>query len=37
MVALLLFCISDVLLYYSVTFDIISCLGKKCLHDGYLQ
>jgi len=36
-VALLLFCISDVSLYYSVTFVFISCLGKKYLHDGYLQ
>lgn len=37
MVALLLFCISDVSLYYSVTFVSISCLSKKYLHDGYLQ
>lgn len=36
-VALLLFCISDVWLYCSVTFVFISCLSKKYLHDGYLQ
>jgi len=37
MVALLLLCISDISLYYSVTFVFIACLGKKYLHDGYLQ
>jgi len=36
-VDLLLFSISYVSLYYSVTFVFISCLGTKYLHDGCLQ